>query len=61
MLENAADFTSADDAVERSLLATRLFGVDGVGVFLGSDFVTITKSSDKEWYVMKPAAPLWST
>ena len=51
-----ADFTTADDAAERSPLAARLFGVDGVAaVFLGSDFITITKSSDKEWYVMKPA------
>jgi Fe-S cluster biogenesis protein NfuA len=30
--------------------------VDGVtGVFLGSDFVTITKQGDKEWYLLKPA------
>ena len=51
-----ADFTTADDAAERSPLAARLFGVDGVAaVFLGSDFITITKSPDKEWYVMKPA------
>ena len=57
MLESGtADFTTADDAAERSPLAARLFGVDGVAaVFLGSDFITITKSSDKEWYVMKPA------
>ena len=57
VLENGtADFTTADDAAERSPLAARLFGVDGVAaVFLGSDFITITKSSDKEWYVMKPA------
>ncbi|MEC8135051.1 MAG: NifU family protein [Pseudomonadota bacterium] len=57
VLENGtADFTTAHDAAERSPLAARLFGVDGVtAVFLGSDFITITKSSDKEWYVMKPA------
>ncbi len=26
-----------------------------VGVFLGGDFVTITKRDDKEWYLLKPA------
>ena len=53
VLENGtADFTTAHDAAERSPLAARLFGVDGVAaVFLGSDFITITKSPDKEWYV----------
>jgi len=51
-----ADFTTADEAAGRSPLAERLFGVDGVAaVFLGSDFITITKLADKEWYVMKPA------
>ncbi len=50
-----ADFTTVDEAAGRSPLAERLFSVDGVAaVFLGSDFITITKSADKEWYVMKP-------
>ena len=50
-----ADFTTVDEATGRSPLAERLFSVDGVAaVFLGSDFITITKSADKEWYVMKP-------
>lgn len=49
------DFTSAE-AAERSPLAARLFQLDGVqGVFLGGDFITVTKRPDKEWYVMKPA------
>ncbi|WP_089173147.1 NifU family protein [Bosea sp. AS-1] len=40
---------------ERSPLAQRLFGVSGVsGVFLGSDFITVTKS-DGEWPHLKPA------
>ncbi|GGF79838.1 iron transporter [Azorhizobium oxalatiphilum] len=39
----------------RSPLAQRLFEVKGVGgVFLGSDFVTVTKT-DGEWAHMKPA------
>ncbi|MFN3673397.1 MAG: NifU N-terminal domain-containing protein, partial [Bosea sp. (in: a-proteobacteria)] len=35
----------APEQAERSPLAQRLFGVDGVsGVFLGADFITVTKS-----------------
>jgi Fe-S cluster biogenesis protein NfuA len=39
----------------RSPLAERLFDVNGVsGVFLGSDFITVTKT-DSEWPQLKPA------
>jgi Fe-S cluster biogenesis protein NfuA len=39
----------------QSPLAERLFGIEGVsGVFLGSDFISITKS-DGEWQQLKPA------
>ena len=42
-------------AAAQSPLAERLFGIDGVsGVFLGSDFIAITKS-DGEWQQLKPA------
>jgi Fe-S cluster biogenesis protein NfuA len=48
------DFRSEADA-EVSPLATRLFAVDGVnGVFLGADFVTVTKANG-EWQHLKPA------
>ena len=51
-----ADFTNAEEAECRSPLASNLFGIDGVaGVFLGADFITITKSAEKEWHVLKPA------
>ena len=54
MDKGTADFATAE-AAERSPLARRLFLVDGVtGVFLGSDFVTITKRDDKEWLLLKP-------
>jgi Fe-S cluster biogenesis protein NfuA len=44
------------DAAQRSPLASRLFQVEGVtGVFLGSDFITITKAAEKEWFLLKPA------
>jgi Fe-S cluster biogenesis protein NfuA len=50
-----ADFPSRESAA-RSPLAERLFAVDGVsGVFLGADFVTVTKAEDKDWYLIKPA------
>lgn len=50
-----ADFPNADSAAS-SPLATRLFGVAGVsGVFMGLDFVTVTKSESAEWDHIKPA------
>jgi Fe-S cluster biogenesis protein NfuA len=40
---------------ENSPLAKRLFLIDGVdSVFLGSDFISITKTDDFEWQVLKP-------
>ena len=49
-----ANFTSPEEA-SRSPLALRLFELDGVaGVFLGNDFITVTKMSDHDWQVMKP-------
>jgi Fe-S cluster biogenesis protein NfuA len=49
-----AEFRSADEA-QSSPLAERLFGVPGVSaVFLGGDFVAVTKS-DGEWPHIKPA------
>jgi len=55
MGSGTADFTGAE-AAERSPLAQRLFQVEGVaGVFLGSDFITVTKAEGKTWQVLKPA------
>jgi len=54
-----AFFTNVEDA-GISPLALELFAVDGVtAVFLGSDFVTVTKSEDSEWESLK--APLLTT
>jgi Fe-S cluster biogenesis protein NfuA len=40
---------------DSSPLASELFGAEGVAaVFFGSDFITITKFADHDWYVMKP-------
>jgi Fe-S cluster biogenesis protein NfuA len=50
-----ADFPTPETAV-RSPLAQRLFEIEGVvGVFLGADFVTITKDGDRDWYLLKPS------
>lgn len=50
-----ASFTTITECA-RSPFARRLLEIEGVeGVFFGSDFITITKSSEKEWYVLKPA------
>lgn len=55
MEQGTADFPDPESA-KRSPLAQRLFQVEGVaGVFLGSDFITITKAEGKEWYLLKPA------
>ena len=55
MSAGTADFTDAE-AARRSPLAERLFLIDGItGVFLGADFITITKRDDKEWFLLKPA------
>jgi Fe-S cluster biogenesis protein NfuA len=54
MEEGTAFFQSIDDAKD-SPFGKRLLGVDGIdGVFFGSDFITITKSHDLDWEVMKP-------
>ncbi len=49
-----ADFPSAD-AAAASPLARRVFGVPGVqAVFLGNDFVTVTKAEGVQWDHIKP-------
>ena len=51
----SADFPNRE-AAARSPLAERLFEIEGVtGVFLGRDFVTITKEEGREWYLLKPS------
>jgi len=56
VLENGtADFPASDTA-GASPLAQRVFAVEGVaGVFLGTDFVTVTKAEAVEWDHVKPA------
>ena len=49
-----ADF-AAPDVAERSPLASALFALPGVArVFLGSDFITVTKEDALTWQTLKP-------
>jgi Fe-S cluster biogenesis protein NfuA len=49
-----ANFVDAE-AARRSPLAERLFTLPGVaGVFLGADFVTVSKDEESDWYELKP-------
>jgi Fe-S cluster biogenesis protein NfuA len=55
MARGVADFTTPA-AADASPLARRVFAVDGVtGVFFGTDFITVTKAADQDWYALKPA------
>lgn len=51
-----ANFTEAETAARLSPLAERLFSLPEVtGVFLGTDFITVTKDGAGDWYQLKPA------
>merc|ERR1711871_904032 len=55
MKSGTADFRKKELS-ENSPLASRLFEVEGVdGVFLGSDFISVTKKKDEEWFSLKPS------
>ena len=50
-----ADFPNAETAT-KSPLARRIFAVNGVtGVFMGLDFITVTKAEGIDWQHIKPA------
>ena len=52
--KKSVNFAKTDDA-SNSPLAKRLFLVDGVeSIFLGSDFISITKIDNIEWQELKP-------
>ena len=54
MKEGTAFYQNIDEALD-SPFAKRLFALEGVqGVFFGSDFITITKSAEIDWQIMKP-------
>lgn len=56
MSHGVAEFTDAEAARRASPLASRLFQVEGVkSVYLGRDFVSVTKAEPEEWHLLKPA------
>ncbi|WP_317277430.1 NifU family protein [Kordiimonas aestuarii] len=55
VLETGTANFSSPDGADASPLAEAMFALDGVtGVFLGYDFVTITKPTEMEWSDVKP-------
>jgi len=55
LTQGTASFRTPEDA-GASPLARRLFAVEGVTeVFLGDDFISVTKAEDREWHLMKPS------
>ena len=55
MTSGTADFKSKDLS-QNSPLASRLFDIEGIdGVFLGSDFISVTKKENEEWFSLKPS------
>ena len=55
MSQGTADFGDMN-ATKPSPLARRIFQIDGVtNVFLGADFVAVTKAASFDWFALKPA------
>lgn len=49
-----ADFKTVEEAAPSPMAAT-LLKIKGIeGVFLGDDFIAVTKSGAKDWFVLKP-------
>ncbi|WP_341763927.1 NifU family protein [Candidatus Tisiphia endosymbiont of Beris chalybata] len=48
-------FSNIEEALVKSSLVVELFGIDKVkSIFLGRDFITITKEETGEWLILKP-------
>ena len=55
LLDEPMDFPNKATA-KHSPLALRLFQIDGVeSVFIGTDFITVTKAEDMDWMILKPS------
>jgi Fe-S cluster biogenesis protein NfuA len=56
MGDSVAEFTDPAEADRLSPLASRVFKVEGVtGVYLGGDFISVTKAAGDDWHLLKPA------
>lgn len=48
-------FNSNEEALQRSSLAAKIFQIGNVeAVFYGTDFITVTKSQETNWNLLKP-------
>lgn len=55
VMESGTAFLTSREEAKASPLALALFAIDGVeAVFLGSDFITVTRHNDFTWEVLKP-------
>ncbi|MFO1038222.1 MAG: NifU family protein [Geminicoccaceae bacterium] len=55
METGVVDFVDPEAARRLSPLARRLFDIEGVrGVYLGNDFISVTKHDAGDWQLMKP-------
>lgn len=55
IMKTGTAFYTSVEAAAPSPLAQKLFATEGVAaVFLGSDFVTVTKTEGSDWNVLKP-------
>ncbi len=52
--EGTLNVTSPEEA-KQAPLAKRLFDIEGIrGVFFGSDFISVTKAENDDWFALKP-------
>tara|TARA_Y100000741_G_C18250681_1_gene557177 strand:- start:1248 stop:1811 length:564 start_codon:yes stop_codon:yes gene_type:complete len=55
VMEQGTVFYESNKDIKSSPLAKRLFGQDGVeSVFLGNDFISVTKKESSDWQILKP-------
>ena len=55
VMEQGTIFYENNKDIKSSPLAKRLFGLDGVeSVFLGNDFISVTKKESTDWQILKP-------
>lgn len=53
--ESPVFFNSPEDALHKSSLALKIFQISNIdAVFYGLDFITVTKSNDADWTILKP-------
>lgn len=55
MVSGSVEFKDEKTAEDQSPLAHKLFGVEGIsGIFLGQNFISVTKTENMDWQDLKP-------